>query len=89
MKSSDTWIPVKKENVHARVEDASYKILSQGNNLYVANNTAYHIWELIDGSKSVQDITDSALQIFRGDRRQIMEGVQRFLHNLKTKGLIE
>ncbi len=59
-----------------------------GNQLRVLNETGAAIWLLIDGQRSVEDITDVILAELNVESAPVTDDVTSFLEDLSTKGLI-
>ena len=53
------------------------------------NETAAALWELCDGSTTVEEMADAVAVVSDVDRAQLVEGIERVLHDLSDAGLIE
>ena len=56
--------------------------------IFSLNPVAEHIWNQLDGKKSLQEISDSLLSHFDADKKQVDEDIQEFVDELLKQKLI-
>ena len=57
--------------------------------IYPLNTVACRIWQLIDGTKSAEDIIKIMLEEFDADKKTLNLDVENFISQLSEAGLIE
>jgi coenzyme PQQ biosynthesis protein PqqD len=76
--------PVPHPQAAARVVDGTAVIvLADSGMVKILNPVGTRIWELVDGSRTVQQIADTIFQEFQSTRSQIEQDVMEFLHELE------
>ncbi len=57
--------------------------------VFLLNETAASIFDLLDGSRSPQDVADELLRLLPADPDQVLADVHRILEEFKKGGLLE
>jgi hypothetical protein len=62
----------------------------EGALVHILNLTALHAWKLLDGTRTVEEITDDLARSFRGATvKDVHEDVTDLLRTLEKRGLLE
>ena len=76
--------PIPHPQAAARVVDGTAVIvLADSGMVKLLNPVGTRIWELVDGSRSIQQIIDVVFQEFQVARSQVEQDVVDFLHELQ------
>lgn len=76
------------EVVLTKVENESILFDSTGGTVHVLNSTGAAIWELLDGKKTLEEITKKIAEEFEADPAEVRPDVDAFIVELKGKGLL-
>ena len=71
-----------------RIEDEVVVVSSDQNNLTILNDTAARVWELLEGTRSLDQLTDAIHLEFEVSREVARADVGKFVGELQTRGLI-
>jgi pyrroloquinoline quinone biosynthesis protein D len=83
-------VPRRKEGAQASVFGADFVVLDpSGRMLRGLNPTAARIWELIDGTRSLDGIAATVAQEFGEPPERVLGDVSRFVTLLVEKGLAD
>ena len=74
--------------VLTEVGDESIVYDSREGKVHVLNGTGAFIWRLLDGSKTVEDVSAELADQYETDRNNALMDVWEFINNLKKMGLI-
>ena len=87
---SDRRVPRRKDTLTHEVTDADEVVIydSNGPQLLVLNDTAAGVWLMIDGTRSVDDITAEILNHVEVERATVTRDVVAFLAQLEQRKLI-
>ena len=83
-------------DVHPCRRDVPWRVLDtetlvvdvQGGQLYPLNAVATRIWQLCDGTRSIEAITRALVDEFDADEATVRADVERFVGELQAAGLI-
>jgi len=67
----------------------NYKSHAEKNEMYTLNKTAAAMWNLIDGRRTLQEISDELCSRYSGSRQTIEADLEEFINDLKTLKAIE
>ncbi|KPK42168.1 MAG: hypothetical protein AMJ78_03450 [Omnitrophica WOR_2 bacterium SM23_29] len=80
---------VRNSDIAWRIIDGEALVVSPKDSLiYPLNGIATRIWELLDGKRSVSDISSIICDEFEGDTAVIQKDVVDFIQDLLKAGLI-
>ena len=87
---SDRRVPRRKDTLTHEVTDSDEVVIydSNGPQLLVLNDTAAGVWLMIDGTRSVHDITAEILNHVEVERATVTRDVVAFLGQLEQRELI-
>jgi len=87
---SDRRVPRRKDTLTHEVTDTDEVVIydSNGPQLLVLNDTAAGVWLMIDGTRSVDDITAEILNHVEVERATVTRDVIAFLGQLEQRELI-
>jgi methyltransferase-like protein len=87
---SDRRVPRRKDTLTHEVTDTDEVVIydSNGPQLLVLNDTAAGVWLMIDGTRSVDDITAEILNHVEVGRATVTRDVIEFLGQLEQRELI-
>lgn len=84
-----TWRPQRAPNVVARTLAGEAVLLNLSTEEYFSlNEVGSRIWDLMDGQRTVADITDSITTEYDAERADVLEDVLVLLDELAEAGLI-
>lgn len=87
IKSSDC--PVKKEIAAFRVIDNEAVILNLENGIYYSlNEVGTKVWELMDGKKSIKDLTAAITAQYDVDEMTVEKDIIELVSDLLSEGLV-
>lgn len=82
-------IPIKAQGVYFEWHEGNGLLIqTDKGKIKVVNHTGAHIWELIDGEKTVSEITSLLESNFHGKFSSICKDLIDFLDQLKNRSLI-
>lgn len=87
---SDRRVPRRKNTLTHEVTDTDEVVIYDGNTpqLLVLNDIAAGVWLMIDGQRSVGDITAEILSHVEAERETVARDVTAFLRQLEERKLI-
>ncbi|MGQ9611166.1 MAG: PqqD family protein [bacterium] len=87
MCSSETFL--RNENYIWRIIDGETIIMSPyGDKLYALNDMGTFIWELLDGSKTIEDIVSNILKDYDIEKNIVYNDVIRFIEKLLENNIL-
>ena len=76
-------------NVSCRTIDGEAFIFNQETRLLLQlDGVASFIWDQINGTKTIKEISDACCQAFAGEAKEIQSSVQTFINDLKDKNVV-
>lgn len=86
----DRRIPKRKDTLTHEVTDTEEVVVYDGNSpqLLVLNDIAAGVWLMIDGHRSIEDITSEILNHIEAERETVSRDVLTFLGELEQRKLI-
>ena len=83
-------VPCRAEALTHEVQGSGETVLydEAGDQLLVLNETGAAIWLLVDGQRSVQDITDEVAGLLAIDKALVVLSLDAFLDELSEKNLV-
>ena len=87
---SDRRVPQRKDTLTHEVTDTDEVVIYDGSGpqLLVLNDIAAGVWLLIDGARSIDDITAEILNHVEAERARVTRDVIAFLGQLEQRELI-
>jgi methyltransferase-like protein len=89
---ADRRVPERKETLTHEVTDTEEVVIYDGNyegpQLLVLNDIAAGVWLMIDGKRSVEEITQEILEHVEAARETVTRDVLAFLEQLEQRKLI-
>jgi hypothetical protein len=87
---SEGRVPERKNTVTHEVTDTAEVVIydASGSQLLVLNDIAAGIWLMIDGERSVEEITEEILSQLDAERETVSRDVLAFLSQLEDRTLI-
>ncbi len=87
---SDRRVPQRKDTLTHEVTDTDEVVIYDGNGpqLLVLNDIAAGVWLMIDGTRSIDDITAEVLNHVEAERATVTRDVITFLGQLERRKLI-
>jgi hypothetical protein len=90
--ASDRRVPLRKHTLTHEVTDTDEVVIYDGNlnspQLLVLNDIAAGVWLMIDGKRSIEDITAEILSHVEAERETVTRDVLKFLGQLEERKLI-
>ncbi len=90
--ASNRRVPLRKDTLTHEVTDSDEVVIYDGNEnspqLLVLNDIAAGVWLMIDGQRSVEDITAEILRHVEAERETVTRDVVAFLGQLEERKLI-
>ena len=88
--ASDRRVPKRKDTLTHEVTDTDEVVIYDGNGpqLLVLNDIAAGVWLMIDGTRSIGDITAEILSHVEAERETVSRDVTAFLSQLEQRKLI-
>lgn len=87
MYNSETFL--RNENYIWRIIDGETIIMSPyGDKLYALNDVGTFIWELLDGSKTIDDIVSNILKDYDIEKNIVYNDVIRFIEKLLENNIL-
>lgn len=81
---------IRNKDIAWRVIDGEALVVSPKDSLvYPLNEAGTRIWELLDGGRTIADISSIICDEFEGDRALIQKDVVDFIEDLLKAGLID
>ena len=82
--------PIRKENVKHFTEVHGHFIFDRSTgDIFQVNETAYFVWELCDGCRSIDDIANQVHSHYEVQQESALKDVLEFIQFMVDKGLIE
>lgn len=83
-------VPRRAEALTHEVQGSGETVLydEAGDQLLVLNETGAAIWLLVDGERTVQDITEVVAGLLDVDRAEVATALDSFLNELSEKNLV-
>jgi hypothetical protein len=76
-------------NVSCRTIDGEALIFDQETRLLLQlDSVASFIWDQINGTKTIKEISDVCCQVFAGEAEEIQSSVQAFINDLEDKNVV-
>lgn len=76
-------------NVSCRTIDGTAIIFDQNTKLLLKlDEVGSFIWDLVDGAKTIEQVSEICCQVFVGDKEEIFLSVKEFLHELHGKNVV-
>ena len=76
-------------NVSCRTIDGEAFIFDQETRLLLQlDGVASFIWDQINGTKTIKEISDACCQVFAGEAEEIQSSVQAFISDLEDKNVV-
>lgn len=90
--ASDQRVPLRKDTLTHEVTDTDEVVIYDGNEkspqLLVLNDIAAGVWLMIDGHRSIEEITAEILKCVEAERETVVQDVVAFLAQLEQRKLI-
>jgi hypothetical protein len=90
--ASDQRVPRRKDTLTHEVTDTDEVVIYDGNEespqLLVLNDIAAGVWLMIDGQRSIEEITAEILKCVTAERETVVRDVVTFLAELEQRKLI-
>lgn len=88
--ATELRVPQRKDTVTHEVTDTDEVVIYDGNGpqLLVLNDIAAGVWLMIDGDRSIDEITDEIVSHFSAGREAVTRDVLAFLAQLEHRKLI-
>jgi hypothetical protein len=88
---------MKEQAVYQRAERSAFRVIGGAavvvvidqNTLHTLNEVGTRVWELLDGSRSLGEITDVIVDEFEVERPDALADVDRFVEELLGLGAVE
>jgi pyrroloquinoline quinone biosynthesis protein D len=81
-----------RRTMEARLERRAHDNLlvdGSGDTLLLLNDTALALWELCDGTNTVDEMVAAVVQLFQADAREVRQDVVRTIDRLHDVGAVE
>lgn len=89
MTQTDNRIPMHHPQTAARVFSGEAVVISPAENMVrMLNTVGSRVWELADGTRTVEEIAGVLVQEFDVDLAQARDSATRFVDELAAKGLL-
>lgn len=76
-------------NVSCRTIDGEAFIFDQQTRILMKLDIVGSIvWDQIDGTKTVEQISDFCCEVFEGDRKEIQTAIKEFINDLHSKNVV-
>lgn len=72
-----------------RRADDNLLVDGSGDTLLLLNDTALALWELCDGTNTVDEMVAAVVQLFQADPREVRQDVVRTIDRLREVGAVE
>ena len=89
MTEDEQPLPRRREGVRLRGEGRDALLVAPGQSTaYALNPTARAVWELCDGTTTIEELTDAICQVFAVERSTAVADVMAVLEGLEASGLV-